>query len=111
MEEFDEPNNLIEQYALTILGRVIALEEKQTRRMSGLRVFCRLDVSVFRERETGGYRFFVNEITRTHGAGLFQEWVGHEQADYFFEHLARVLGQVATLALYSGCPPPPGSAF
>ena len=73
MEAFDDPKNLFEHYALTILGKILLLEERQTGRMSGLRMFCRLDVSVFREQATGKHSFFVNEITRAHSTGLFQE--------------------------------------
>jgi hypothetical protein len=107
MEEFDDQQKLIESYALTILGKVILLEEKKTGRMSGLRVFCRLDVSIFREQATGSYSFFVNEITRTHGSGLFHGWIVHEQGDFLFEHLSEVLHLVAAQKLYLPCPPPP----
>ena len=109
MEDFEDPKNLLEQYALTILGRVIALEERRTKRMSGLRIFVRLDVSVFRERETGSYRFFVNEITRTHGTCLFQEWVSHDQSDFVFQDLCHILHLVASekLFLVKPSPPPP----
>jgi hypothetical protein len=107
MEEFDDIKNLLEHYALTMLGRLITLEEREMGRMSGLRVFVRLDVSVFRESRTGAYRFFVNEITRGHGAGLFQEWVSHEKADFLFQHLAEVFHLVASNKLYLNPPPPP----
>jgi hypothetical protein len=109
MEDFEDPHNLLEHYALTILGRIIALEERRSERMSGLRIFVRLDVSVFRERDTGRCRFFVNEITRTHGTGLFQEWLDRDQADFLFQELCEVLHLVASqrLFLVEPSPPPP----
>jgi hypothetical protein len=76
-------------------------------RMSGLRVFCRLDVSVYREKATGKHSFFVNEVTRTHGSGLFQHWTDHQMADPFFVHLMHVLHLVASEKLLHGCPLPP----
>jgi len=107
MEEFDDPKKTLEHYVLTILGKIILLEERQTRRMSSLRVFCRLDVSVFRERSTGNHSFFVNEVTRTHGAGLFQFWSDHDNVDTFFQHLKDVLHLVASRKLFHVTPTPP----
>jgi hypothetical protein len=95
LEDFDDPTKLIEHYALTMLGKIILLEEKETKRWSGLRAFCRLDVSVFREKVSGKHNFFVNEITRSHTCGLFQDYVQHGLADPLFSHLCNVLHHVA----------------
>jgi hypothetical protein len=100
MEDFDDPKNMFEHYALMILGKTILLEERVTGRMSGLRVFCRLDISVFRERETGKHSFFVNEITRSHGTALFVEWITHGLTDPFFHHLSDILHLVAAQKLF-----------
>ena len=95
VEDFDDPKNLLENYALTILGKIILLEERQSGRMSGLRIFCRLDVGVFRDQATGEHCFFVNEVTRTHTAALFQEFLSHQMADPVFSHLSDLLHMVA----------------
>jgi hypothetical protein len=42
-------------------------------RLSDLRVFCRLDVSVFRNK--GSYSYFINEVEASHGTGLFLHYV------------------------------------
>lgn len=104
MEDFDDPQNLFEPYVLKMLGNIILLEEKRTGRMSGLRIFCRLDVSVFREQETGKHSFFVNEITGSHGAALFESWITHSMADSLFRHMSNILHLVGSKKLYL-CPP------
>jgi hypothetical protein len=38
---------------------------------SELRMFCRLDISIFLRSDTNVYQYFVNEIATTHKAGLF----------------------------------------
>jgi hypothetical protein len=42
--------------------------------LSDLRVFCRLDISVFMS-EAGSYRYFVNEVEASHGTGLFLHYI------------------------------------
>lgn len=100
LEDFDDPTKLLEHYALTMLGKIIFLEEKETKRWSGLRAFCRLDVSVFREKDSGKHNFFVNEITRSHTCGLFQAWVRPGMADPLFSHLCDVLHLVAANKMF-----------
>jgi hypothetical protein len=104
VEDFDDPTKLFEFYVLNMLSKIILLEEKRIGRMSGLRLFCRLDVSIFREGETGKHQFFINEITRTHGAGLFHQYMTHDQMDIFVNHLSDVLHLVSSQKLYL-CPP------
>ena len=94
--EFDDPKSNLDVFALKILARVILLEERRLRRWSGLRVFCRLDVSIYREQEGGLHHYFVNEITRTHGAGLFSLWDTNIQLNGFFNHMSQVLHHISS---------------
>ncbi|KDR67504.1 hypothetical protein GALMADRAFT_216369 [Galerina marginata CBS 339.88] len=74
LTDFDDPNLSFESYVLRMLAKVIILEEVKFKRKSGLRIFCRMDVSVYRNATTAKHEFFVNEITRSHGACLFTKW-------------------------------------
>ena len=94
--EFDDPKSNLDVFALEILARVILLEERRLRRWSGLRVFCRLDVSIYREQEGGLHHYFVNEITRTHGAGLFSLWDTNIRLNGFFNHMSQVLHHISS---------------
>lgn len=104
LADFDNVDSSLEKYALDILGRVIALEEKKFGRMSALRVFCRLDVSIYLEKN-GDHKYFVNEITRTHGAGLFPQWDSNQKLDLLFIQMSNTLHYISSEKLYLVDPP------
>lgn len=103
LTEFDNLDSSIDHFALNMLVRVISLEERRTRRMSCLSVFCRLDVSVYRKK-TGEHKYFVNEITRTHGTALFPQWDSNNSLDLLFTHMANTLHYVCSRRLYLNPP-------
>ena len=57
-----------------------------------MRIFVRMDISVFKKDNT--FHYMINELTRSHHAGLFCHWIG-PQMDFCFQELARVLHFVA----------------
>jgi hypothetical protein len=87
-----------------MLSRIILLEERKTGRMSGLRIFVRLDTSVYLEKKTGNHKYFINEITRTHGAALFPRCVGHLKLDLFFTHMSKTLYHIASQKIHLAPP-------
>lgn len=105
LEDLDS-NERLDIFALRTLARVIALEERKTGRMSGLRVFCRVDVSLYRESEGGSHRYFVNEITRTHGAALFPNWDVENRLGFLFNHMSNTLHYISAKKLYQQPPIP-----
>jgi hypothetical protein len=106
LTELDNSDYDLNFFALRILNRVISLEEKRSGRMSGLRVFCRLDVSIFMEKDGMTHRYFVNEITRAHTAALFPQWDSNQRLDLFFSHMARTLHYISKSKLYLQPPKP-----
>ena len=46
-------------------------------RLSDLRVFCRIDVSVFMDT-TGKYQYFANEVEASHGTTLFLHYIDRQ---------------------------------
>ena len=100
LSELLKKDTNLDIYALKMLGRVIALEERRTGRMSGLRVFSRMDISIYRERVTGDHHYFVNEITRTHGAALFQQWDSSHRLNLLFTHMSNTLHYISHSKLY-----------
>ena len=104
LTEFDNIESSLDKFVLDILVRVIALEERRMGRMSALRVFCRLDVSIYLEKG-GEHKYFVNEITRTHGAGLFSQWDSNNRLDFLFIHMSNILHYISSHKLYLADPP------
>jgi hypothetical protein len=108
MVELDIDENQMSHYVLNIFGRIIRLEEKRTGRMSGMRFFCRMDVSIYRHLSTGEHQFFVNEITRTHGAALFADWdTLRRMDDWMFPSMSKTFHYAATQKLFQS----PGNSF
>lgn len=63
----------LDEFVVGTVKELLRIEERGNRgmeRMSGLRVFCRVDISVF-QVESGEWEYYVNEIDRTHNASLF----------------------------------------
>lgn len=104
--DFDDPTKSFEFFALSMLARLIVTEECQfdNEQFSWLRIFCRLDISVFREQNTGKYQFFVDEVTCTHGAGLFKRWDTIWNTDFGFQGMEEVLHFVVNGKFYSEPP-------
>jgi hypothetical protein len=100
LTELDVRDSSLDDFALRILSKVILLEERRTQRKSGLRVFCRLDVSIYRKTESGEHCYFVNEITRTHGAGLFPQYDSNNIRNHLFTHISNTLHHISALSLY-----------
>lgn len=70
-----ELNHEFAHYVLDYLARLIGLEEEQLGRdgrthLSGLRVFVRLDISLYRDHGDGKLHYMVNEVTRGHASAL-----------------------------------------
>jgi hypothetical protein len=105
--DFDDTSTLFESYALQMLGKIIVQEENVTKRMSGLRIFCRLDISLYREASTDQHQFFVNEITRSHGTALFQPWDTGSRLNLLFSELEQVLHLVGSDRLFMTPPAHP----
>ncbi|KAF8870295.1 hypothetical protein BD779DRAFT_1479055 [Infundibulicybe gibba] len=62
----------LDHFVMWTVERLLKIEERGNEgieRMSGLRVFCRMDISVF--QQSGEWWYYVNEIDRTHNASLF----------------------------------------
>jgi len=94
-----------------MLGKLIIAEEQCSGRVSSLRIFCRLDISLYRDisRDGGqGYKYVVNEVNRTFSTCLFYN---HSQpngmGDGLFWHLAQALQHVAEKKFLINSPPPP----
>jgi hypothetical protein len=85
--------NSLPEYALNLLSRLVAAEEFYTKRRSCMRIFVRMDISVF-QRE-GKFHYMVNELTRSHQTGLFMHWDRMGHMDSLILDLANVLHFVA----------------
>ncbi|KAF8870256.1 hypothetical protein BD779DRAFT_1479087 [Infundibulicybe gibba] len=59
----------LDEFVLQAVRELALLEEAQSG-TSGLRIFCRMDVSVYQSEE-GWWMYYVNEVDRTHNASLF----------------------------------------
>ena len=106
ISKFDVDVDQMDYYILNIFSRVIRQEERMTGRMSGLRIFCRVDASIYRHAGAKEHHFFVNEITRTHGAGLFPSWDTNNRLDFLFVRMAKVLHYVAQEKIFQKPPTP-----
>lgn len=60
-----------DKWVLQTLEKLIIIEEDESELTSSLRVFVRLDVSVFYDARTRTHRWFVNEVTRSHDTCLW----------------------------------------
>jgi hypothetical protein len=91
-----------------MLGKLVLAEEREYRRFSGLRIFARMDVSVYRDKTNQVYRYVVNEVARGHTTHLFH---GHDSdlgtSDHMITNLALLLHYVASHKLNHAEPPSP----
>ena len=95
LTELDDNASNLEIFALQILARVVLLEEKRFMRVSSMRVFCRMDISIFCKQDNGRHYYFVNEITWTHSAALFPQWDTNSRLNNLFSHISNILHYLA----------------
>lgn len=100
-------NGEFQIYVLEMMGKLVLMEEKTTQRMSGMRIFCRLDVSVYCDRLTREYRYYCNEVTRAHVGALFASWDEHERLEIIYTQLSRILHMCTSHGVFNSPPPAP----
>jgi hypothetical protein len=83
-----------EKYLLEILGKLVSEDESRIERQSQLRIFCCLDVAVFKDGRTGRFSYTLSEITPCHTTALF--WDGSCRQDIFFQEMAKTLHFLAS---------------
>jgi hypothetical protein len=88
-----EDNKTFPSFVLNMLHRLVLAEEHVTGRKSGMRIFLRMDVSVFQINEQ--FQYYVNELTRSHQTGLFMHWDKIGKMDLCIQDLSKVLHFVA----------------
>jgi len=80
-----------QEYVLGMVSKLIQAEEHTSGILSGLRVYCRLDVSVFWDEIGNRHQFFTNEITRGHCSGLFSHWDKENRMMTVFKSMSKSL--------------------
>ena len=88
----EDLKNTLPRFVLNMLYRLVIAEEHLTKRRSCMRIFVRMDVAVY--KKDNNFHYAINELTRSHQAGLFWHWIGTPM-DYCFQELERVLHFVA----------------
>jgi len=83
-----EPEHSFEHFAMQMLSKLVPAEEYMTGRRSGLRVFCRLDVSVYKDSRDKSMKFLLDNIARSQTTGLFLEWAKTSRRGVFFRELS-----------------------
>lgn len=78
-------------FALRTLAKLIKAEEFITSQPSGLRVFVRLDISVFLKSGADKCQFVVNEVTRGHNVGFWSAWCTDVKMDTILQELSYTL--------------------
>ncbi len=91
-----DSDNCFQKYALEMLGKLVVADEFRSKRRSQLRIFCRLDVGVFKSQNTGKFQYMVNEITPCHTTGLFMAWDQIGRMEIFFQEMAKILHFLAS---------------
>lgn len=84
-----------QDFALKTYYALIEADEQSFTKLSQLRVFCRLDISVHFDAERRGYDFFVNEIAYTHKAVLFLHNLANDKARVATDMATALRGLVA----------------
>lgn len=85
-----------EYFVLQMLGQVIVLEEHRYCCLSGMRLFVRVDASVYRNMETGQNSFFINEMTRSTTTSLFKAFQDKDEFKVLIRTFADTLHVVAS---------------
>jgi hypothetical protein len=101
-----DPDNGYEKFVLDMMGKMVLAEEHQYGMVSGLRVFARWDVSVFRNVDSCKYEYFVSEITRSWSTCLFQpEASPTGMGNLMLLHLAKLLHHLSVTKFLKNSPP------
>jgi len=95
-----------------MLGKLILAEERTSGELSSLRIFSRLDISVYRDTSANGsgFQYVLSEVNRTLSTAVYSAYAEPIGTwDALITHLAETLH----LATANGCflshpPPPPG---
>jgi len=82
-------NDEFEKYVLSMLGQYILASEYYSQQFSCLRIFCRMDVGVYRRGDQVCY--FINEFDHSTNTGLFPCDDSHNQLQTAFVDLAWTL--------------------
>lgn len=99
------------KYVLSMLGQIILAQEFQSGHFSGLRLFCRMDVSVYQSTDEK-FHYFVNELDHSTHTGLWPNWDLHSVIETAWNELSGLL-ECAVLKRYlergglGKCPLPP----
>jgi hypothetical protein len=72
-----------------MLTKLVPADEFITKQRSGMRIFLRMDISIF--LADGTPRFFVNELTREHCTSLFQAWDRASRTEVMIQEFAKLL--------------------
>jgi hypothetical protein len=88
----EDDDNTLPQFILNMLHRLIVAEEHFSNRPSTMRIFVRMDISVYRHE--GKFHYFINELTRSHQSGLFMHWDISGKMEGCIQELAKVLHYV-----------------
>lgn len=89
----EDVENTLPQFILNMLYRLIVAEEHITNRPSTMRIFVRMDISVYKNE--GKFHYFINELTRSHQTGLFMHWDISGRMELCIQELEKVLHFVA----------------
>jgi hypothetical protein len=95
----EDSNDTLQRFVLETLHRLIIAEEHITNRPSTMRIFVRMDISVFRNE--GCFQYYINELTRSHQTGLFCHWDVAGRMDLCIQDLAKVLHYVTYQRLWN----------
>lgn len=99
-------NDTYETFVLGMMGMMVLAEEANYNTPSGIRVFTRCDVSVYRDCERQEYRYFVSEITRSWSTCLFYPWADPEgMGDIMVTQLAKLLHHLTSTKYLQASPP------
>ena len=102
----DFAGSTFHEFVLNMTGKMVLAEERQYQRFSGLRIFARMDVSVYRDTRSGTYKYFVGEVTRGHTTHLFHGCDSEvDHSDHFISVLSNILHYTATNKLNHSLPP------
>lgn len=84
-----QPEASLVHFVLNMLYRLVLADEHYTARTSCMRIFLRMDISVF--ERNGQFHYFINELTRSHQTGLFLHWDKIGKMDFCIQDLANIL--------------------
>ena len=81
-----------------MLGKLILAEERTSGKLSSLRIFTRLDISVYRDvsRDGSGFQYVLSEVNRNLSTCLYFNWAKPSgMRDAMLLHHSKLLWHVA----------------